>query len=146
MDTLPWILLLCCLVLICVMAIGWWGAANRVGRANRARWKVAQAGEEAAEKLLESMGFAIVDRQVHTEWFLCVDGDEVPVRSRADLLVSREGEHFIAEVKTGTRAPDPTRPATRRQLMEYLHAFAVDGVLLVDMEEGRVHEVEFPSV
>ena len=143
MEMLPWVLLVFCVVLVCLMGIGWWRAAGRVGRANRARWTVAQAGEEAAEKLLESAGFAIVDRQVQAEWSLYVDGHELPVRSRADLLVSRDGEHFIAEVKTGSRAPDPTRPATRRQLMEYLHAFAVDGVLLVDMEEGSVYRVEF---
>ena len=62
---------------------------------------------------------------------------------RADLLVEARsrsgflrGQRFVAEVKTGERAIDPTHPATRRQLMEYLHVFEVDGVLLVDREAG----------
>jgi hypothetical protein len=43
-------------------------------------------------------------------------------------------------------AVGPTLPATRRQLLEYLLAFEVHGVLLVDLDEGRVRPVEFPAV
>jgi hypothetical protein len=63
---------------------------------------------------------------------------------RADLLVQRDGALFVAEVKTGSRAPDPSFPATRRQLLEYLMVFEPDGLLLVDMEREAVMEVEFP--
>ena len=36
--------------------------------------------------------------------------------------------------------------ATRRQLLEYALAYDVDGVLLVDMTAGRLHQVEFPTL
>ena len=66
------------------------------------------------------------------------------VELRADLLVERDGMRFIAEVKTGERAPDPSFPPTRRQLLEYRLAFDPYGVLLVDVEAGEIFEVDFP--
>ena len=130
----------------------WWRARTRGSRRSRSRNRRAQIGEGAAERLLERAGFAILERQLHTTWSMMVDGTAREVRSRADLLVQarrvrgiRRGAVFVAEVKTGTTAPDPTHPATRRQLLEYLHVFDAHGVLLVDMEAQRVHRVAFPG-
>ena len=72
------------------------------------------------------------------------DGAAQTVDVRADLIVTRGGRRFVAEVKTGELAPRLATVATRRQLLEYAHAFDVDGVLLVDPEAGRVAEVTFP--
>ena len=111
---------------------------------------MARTGEARAEHLLHDHGFRIVGRQVTRRWVLMVDGEAHPVHCRADLLVEARsrsrfprGARFVAEVKTGSRAPDPTHPATRRQLMEYLQVFDVDGVLLIDMEADRIRHVEF---
>ena len=49
-----------------------------------------------------------------------------------------------SEVKTGERALDLRHGPTRRQLLEYRQAFAVDGVLLVDAEGRSVRSVRFP--
>ena len=107
-------------------------------------------GEGRAEALLTNLGFVVLDRQVHTTWTMWVNGTPIEVSCRADLLVEARrvrgvprGARFVAEVKTGTRAPDPTHPATRRQLLEYLHVLDVDGALVVDMELGTVHRVGF---
>ena len=62
---------------------------------------------------------------------------------RADLVVHGRGRRWVADVKTGAEAPRLTTQATRRQLLEYRVAYEVDGVLLVDMEEGVVHTVDF---
>ena len=35
------------------------------------------------------------------------------------------------------------KPFTRRQLLEYLHVFEVDGALLIDADAGRIHEVQW---
>ena len=122
---------------------GWWRSANRIGRKNRARQRTASRGEALAERVLQRNGYKIIDRQLTGRWSMRIDGRPVDVHSRADLLVMKGGHTYIAEVKTGTEAPDPTRPATRRQLLEYLHAFPVRGVLLVDMVERQIHEVQF---
>jgi hypothetical protein len=76
---------------------------------------------------------------------MVVDGESVPVTVRADYLVVRAGRRYVAEVKTGSTAPSAHHVATRRQLLEYRHAFEVDGVLLVDPEEDSVSEVSFPG-
>lgn len=102
------------------------------------------AGEVRAEGLLKRMGFTIVGRQVAARYGLGVDGAEIPVDLRADFVVARRGRCYVAEVKTGTFAPKLETAATRRQLLEYRVAFAVDGVLLVDADAGRVRRVEFP--
>lgn len=113
------------------------------GRASRRRNAVALRGEGDAEALLEAHGYRIVDRQVTVPGVLHLDGQPVEFVVRLDLLVRRRRRHFIAEVKTGERAPDPTFPATRRQLREYAALLPDHGVLLVDMERGVVTEVGF---
>ncbi len=60
------------------------------------------------------------------------------------MLVERDGQHFIAEVKTGASAPDLSNAATRRQLLEYALAYNSPVILLVDVERDRVLEVSFP--
>ena len=82
--------------------------------------------------------------QVEGSYSLVVDGEPLNVPLRADYMVSRRGRRYIAEVKSGKSAPRLSTAATRRQLLEYLVAFEVDGVLLVDGEERQVHEVVFP--
>ena len=104
----------------------------------------AQAGEAAAELLLEELGYTIVSRQESRSWPIIVDGEQFDASVRADLVVTRDDETWIAEVKTGDTAPNPLHPATRRQLLEYLFVFDPDGVLLVDVEMGDVMEVAFP--
>ena len=135
------LLLLCLVVLLCIHA--WW-QAGRGSRRARARAARAGSGESAAEALLIDLGFLILDRQVRCLWWIGVDGEEEEVELRADLLVERDGKRFVAEVKTGTQAPDPAFPSTRRQLLEYSLAFAPYGVLLVDMEAEEIMEVCFP--
>jgi hypothetical protein len=101
-------------------------------------------GEQRAESLLRRAGFAILGRQVPSRYGLAVDGEHVPVDLRADYLVAHGGRRYVAEVKTGTFAPRIETATTRRQLLEYRVAFAVDGVLLVDADAGTVRRVEFP--
>ena len=119
---------------------------GRWRRATRRRQRVARRGERRAERLLRRDGFEVLDRQVQGQWRIRVDGDDETVSMRADLLVRRRRRRYVAEVKTGEVAPDPTYPPTRRQLLEYRLAYDVDGVLLVDVPGGRVLEVEFPEV
>jgi hypothetical protein len=126
-----------------VLAIGWWRAHTRVRRGNVARLRIAQQGERDAEPLLAAYGYDVVDRQV-TGWFtLWVDDEPVDVSARADLIVRGPDGTYVAEVKTGATNTDPGRPATRRQLLEYLHAFDVDGALLVDVPGRVVRKVSF---
>lgn len=140
---LSWLII--AIVALLAAMLGWWRAMYRMTRGNRSRQRRAQAGEHGAEQVLADAGFTVIERQLTGEWSYFIDGEAVVVRCRADLLVQCEGERFIAEVKTGARAIDPTNPSTRRQLLEYQLAFPVDGILLVDMEAREVVEVYFDT-
>ena len=117
-------------------ARGSWRARRRAGRAI--------AGEDSAAGMLRRAGFRIVARQARAWWAPLVDGEPHETEVRADYLVEGRGELLVAEVKTGEEAPQLATAATRRQLLEYQVAFAVDGVLLVCPERAVIHRVEFP--
>jgi hypothetical protein len=140
--------LLAALAVIATLALALWRSSGWVGRANRRRNEVARAGESDAERVLARLGWEVVARQVSRTWELEVDGEPQEVRSRADLLVrrGRGRRRYVVEVKTGDRAPTPTLPATRRQLLEYALVFDVEGVLLLDMDRREVHVVRFPGL
>lgn len=116
----------------------WRGSWRARRRSNRA-----VAGEDDAAAMLRRAGFRIVARQARTWWSPIVDGEPQEIEVRADYLVEADGELLVAEVKTGDEAPQLSTAATRRQLLEYHVAFAVDGVLLVCPERGAIHRVEF---
>ncbi len=111
----------------------------------RRRFRRARAGELAAEKLLRSKGFRILDEQVRRREHMLVDGKALDFEVRADLLVSRWWRTFVVEVKTGKSAPNPVHTATRRQLREYAAIYEADGLLLADMSAGELHEIRFPA-
>jgi len=120
---------------------------RRVFRSLRARWRGRRnhSAERRAERLLERAGYGIEARQATRRWSIACDGEPVEVLLRADLLVHKHGARYVADVKTGSRAPSIRTAATRRQLLEYWHAYDVDGVLLIDMEQEHIHEVVFSS-
>lgn len=115
----------------------------RAGAASRTRNARALDGENSAEALLEQAGFLIRGRQVAFPGTVWVDGEPVEFGIRVDLILERDGQRYVAEVKTGDLAPDPRHGPTRRQLREYADLLPDHGVLLVDMEMGWVREIEF---
>ena len=122
--------------------------ARRTARAwsARRRGRLAARGEREAEALLEAHGYRIEARQATGAMALEVDGARETAEVRCDLLVTRRGRRFVAEVKTGRLAPRLDHAPTRRQLLEYRLAFGVDGVILVDAGTGRVRQVSFPAL
>ena len=101
-------------------------------------------GELKAKVALEEMGFEIIDEQARLESEIEVDGDKVPYRLICDYIVEKEGVRSIVEVKTGSKAPDPSTSATRRQLLEYAVSYSVDSIKLFDADRGMLKEVRFP--
>ena len=118
---------------------------RRWSRSRRARRRARHAvsGERTAERLLLQAGFTIVDRQVGHRWLIAVDDDTITAGVRCDYLVARDGERWVAEVKTGQGAPRLDNPATRRQLLEYQVAYDAAGVVLVDADAGTLRAVRF---
>lgn len=131
------------IVAIAALLVGILLARFLRGAGSRRRNRVAQDGEAEAERILSRAGYRVVERQARAVWSMRVDGEEVDVEVRADLIVRRRDRLFVAEVKTGERAPDPTHPPTRRQLLEYSLVFGADAVLLVDVPARAVRSVSF---
>ncbi len=121
-----------------------WAAWRRSRKAKRRGARAVQ-GERDAELLLEEAGYEIVERQLSKVWTLSCDGQATDFDLRADLLVRRDGQELIAEVKTGESAPDLRNAATRRQLLEYSLAYQSPTILLVDVERDEIHEISFPQ-
>lgn len=119
-----------------------WARSLRDGARERRRRR-ARRGERAAVDLLRERGFSIVSTQPTQSWEFELDGEPISVDLRADALVERDGSRFVAEVKSGTQAPDVRTSATRRQLLEYRLGYDVDGVLLVDIESNQIRRVHF---
>ena len=145
LDEVPreWLLAVAALA---VVLLFWTWLRGVVRRARmRSRFDRAAVGEREAAILLEAAGFAIEGAQVMGGYTLHLDGNPVEVEVRADYIVRRRSARYVAEVKTGAVATSITTPATRRQLLDYQHAFDVDGILLVDAEAERIHHVLLPS-
>lgn len=143
LNEMGWTLaaLLSCAWLVSLV-VRWLAARVRLRRHHR-RQRVARRGEIDAVALLERAGFELVGSQVEGLWTVWVDDVPHEVQVFADHLVRTDSGLYVAEVKTGRRAPSVRTARTRRQLLEYLFAFDVDGVLLIDMEERAIHRVEF---
>lgn len=131
------------LAIVAVLVVLLLRARARWSRATRRRTRRAMQGEEDAEDLLSSQGFRVLDRQVAYTSTLWVDGEPVDFGIRIDLLVEKRGRSYVAEVKTGDRAPDPAWGPTRRQLREYATLLPDHGLLLVDVQAGEIREIHF---
>jgi hypothetical protein len=112
----------------------------------RLRFSRAQRKEAEAATLLERRGYRVLSGQLEGFYELLQDGESFYPKLRADYLVERRGKVYIAEAKSGSRAPDVLERHTRRQLLEYAIAYEVDGVLLVDTEAKRISEISFPAL
>ena len=102
-------------------------------------------GEARAEELLRSRGYKVIGRQVPCPWTVQINGETRRFALRADLLVKRRGRRYVAEVKTGSHVASIHHGPTRRQLLEYSHAFGCDGILLVQVDASAVNEIYFPG-
>ena len=115
----------------------------------RRRWcqrmKQGARGEVIGERLLRKQGYRIESTQHSVAAKMLVDGREKSYQLRPDAIVRKKRTVYAAEMKTGEKAGDPLFTETRRQLLEYYHTAPVDGVLLVNADTGRIHEISFPS-
>ena len=138
------------LVLGVALAAGgllWWWV-NRLWRRRvlRRRRNQGRRGEIEAVEVLTDAGYQPLEEQTSHRLALVVDGEPRGYTLRPDYFVRRGDRRYVAEVKTGKKAPNPLYTPTRRQLLEYEVSFPDHGLLLVGMETRRVHEVTWPQV
>lgn len=128
------------LVVAVTLAVRRWWKARTLGL----RMGTAAEGEALAERWLQARGYRIIERQAVRRAVMHINDRVAEYDIRADLLVQRDDQLLLVEVKTGAAA-DPRFPATRRQLREYCAVFCVDRVFLFDASAQRLHEIVFPA-
>lgn len=124
----------------------WWIGRTWRRFCLRRRFQRGRKAEERAARLLVRAGYEILGEQVEERGKVEVDGESFEFPVRGDYLVAKTGKTYVAEVKSGKKAPRVSNAKTRRQLLEYLWVYPVDGVLLVDMEADVIHEVRWPGL
>lgn len=136
--------LLILVVLLLVQSVRLWLQRGRAARRVARHRELGQGAEKVARQLLLRSGYKIVAEQATSAYEILVDGLPVKIHLRSDFVVKKGKQSFVAEAKGGEISAKVTGRATRRQLLEYLLAFDVDGVLLVDVQGRRVTQIEFP--
>lgn len=112
----------------------------------RRRFARGRSGHKKARRTLKSHGFEVLGEEVPIPGAVEVDGQRRGYELRIDFVVGKGRRTYGVEVKTGARAPDPMHRDTRRQLLEYSAHLGLDGLYLLDMEEGRLMRVRFPAL
>jgi Holliday junction resolvase-like predicted endonuclease len=111
----------------------------------RRRFKRGAQAETEAREVLEAKGYKLLDEQKTIKPTVLVDGAPREYSVRIDVVATRRGKTYGVEVKTGEKAINPTESSTRRQLLEYAHVYAFDGLFLLDMETRNLMKIEFPG-
>ena len=123
--------------------LGWRARSFWIRRRLARNRRLGARGARVAERLLRRAGYVVLEREVAASMRLVVDGAPVSFPVRADALVGRGRRLFVAEFKAGPEASRLENRSTRRQLLEYAHAFGVQSILLVDAHRRRIREVAF---
>jgi hypothetical protein len=107
------------------------------------RMKKGRKAEKSAIKLLMQEGYKIISTQKSVPVITYIDGKPYKNYVKADFIVRKGLKKYVAEIKTGDKAPQANNAATRRQLLEYYLAYKPTGIILVDMNERRIKTIEF---
>ncbi len=107
------------------------------------RFSHARQGEKSAHQILKEQGYDLEESQKGAKLPMWVNGKQFLYLVRPDAFATKGGKKYLVEIKTGKVATNPKHSATRRQLLEYFHGFDVEGVLLVDAEVEKIHNICF---
>lgn len=105
--------------------------------------KTSKRAEKAAQNFLEDQGYTILSVQQRVPIITKLDNRSYKNHVKADFIVKKDGYTYVVEVKTGEQVERPTAADIRRQLLEYYLIYRTHGVLLLDMDNNRIHTVEF---
>lgn len=111
------------------------------------RYNVQAQGSDFSEKevegLLKKSHYQILSKRTKEAVITNVDGKDHFGYLEADYLVRKNKKTYVVIVKTGEEVVDPNEPTFRRKLLEYDSVFAPDGLLLLDLAQGEIHEINF---
>lgn len=99
--------------------------------------------EKDAESLLRKAGFGILGKGLKETIITNVDGKDHFGYLEADYTVRKNRKTYVVVVRVGEESADPAEPGLRRKLLEFKRVFSPDGILILDLNNGGIHEVGF---
>ena len=110
---------------------------------SRNRTEPANFNPKEAEAILRRAGFQILDKCKKQAVITIINGKEHYGNLEADYIVKRQGGKYVVLVHIGEGEPDPNEPNYRRRLLEYERVFSPRGILVLDLNKGLLHRVNF---
>ena len=95
-----------------------------------------------AREILEQLGFTLEPEYARQNIRVFQDGKPLDMPVRPDLIVSKGGKSYVVNLK-GSEQDQLSYPETRRALLEYYVTYRPNGILLMDMENRRIHDIRF---
>ena len=99
--------------------------------------------DDKARKILEHLGFSVENDYAKHTMRVFQDGQPLDLPVQPDIIVSKGGKSYVVDIMQKNEMSQVSDPKTRRQLLEYFVAYKPDGVLLMDMENKRIHDIRF---
>lgn len=103
----------------------------------------AKRAENLAVKILENAGYKVLEVQKRLKVKTKIDGKEYSNTIIADMIVQKGVKTYLVEIKTGKQVEKTITPLIRRQLLEYYLIYKPDGLILLNMETGKLHNISF---
>ena len=107
------------------------------------RQENAQAMQERAAKILENLGFSLQPEYMRQNLRILQDGQPLDSPVRPELFVNKGGKSYVVNIKERQALQQLSDPHTRQQLLEYYVTYKPNGILLMDMENRRIHDIRF---
>lgn len=113
-------------------------------RARSAAAKSGRGGDAPARELLRQKGFEIVGVYERLEFQANVNGKSHRGHLQADFIVQKDGKRLAVKVESsGEQAACSTRAEGRWQLLPLQLLSETCGVLVVDLENGKIYNLAF---
>lgn len=104
---------------------------------------VPKFSEKNAEGILRKAGFTILGKRLKETIITNVDGKDHLGYLEADYTVSKNKRKYVVVVHTGEGSPDANEPNFRRTLLEYTRVFSSHDLLVLDLNRGEIHSINF---
>ena len=105
--------------------------------------KTGEVMDEKARKILEHLGFSIENDYAKHTLRVMQDGQPLDLPVRPDIIASKGGKSYVVDIKQKSEFSQLSDPKTRQQLLEYYVTYKPNGILLMDMENKRIHDIRF---
>ncbi|NQT30370.1 MAG: hypothetical protein HQ596_07345 [Candidatus Saganbacteria bacterium] len=105
--------------------------------------EVSSFSDKDAETLLKKQGYQILSKRQRETVITKINGKDHFGFVEADYLVRKGRKSYVVMVHFSEGDADPNEQTTRRRLLEYDNVFSAEGLLVLDVNRGEIHDVSF---